>query len=73
MADFVVLLNNHLQTLGTTRELRWQFEESGLKHQRMHTAVALYYDNEIGKGTGNSKSQAKLAAAAQALNHLTQN
>jgi hypothetical protein len=46
--DYVLMLNNYLQSTGEASLLSWEFSRSGPEHQTTHTAVAkrlstLYY------------------------------
>ena len=39
-ADYILMLNNYLQSTGEAHLLSWEFGQSGPEHQATHTAVA---------------------------------
>jgi hypothetical protein len=38
--DYILMLNNYLQTTGEVHLLSWEFSQIGPEHQATHTAVA---------------------------------
>ncbi|KAI0045112.1 hypothetical protein FA95DRAFT_1680692 [Auriscalpium vulgare] len=67
MSDYTRDLNNHLQATGQVQGLTWQFSAQGPPHATIHTAIAMLYGLEIGRGTGTSRGNAKKVASQQAL------
>jgi len=65
--DYILMLNNYLQSTGEAHLLSWEFSQTGPGHQATHTAVAKLGGYPVSQGSATTRAVAKQIASYHLL------